>query len=329
MDNPICDEAELAKSCKVGVPTFILVDPIAGEPITVDRAPTVSSLAEVTAARTLAWGREVQAVELHASIDLPPALFPYLVSLSGPDDAWLAETLDIAHADRMEAQSQGISGMGRSAHRIGAWIHSSARPDAITSAISELLRLRCECNSQLRYQRLADSRVMLWAAHIAGKTAVSAAMGPIQRWSCLSASGRLIEIQRCHETAIALRWKPAQLRQFMNGELVHAAVARYLGELTLRGLDAPQLESTLLSRVDAALLRAQEMAATLHLKVIRPEDLTALAALLLLHAEQAVELICREALSESNTKDSGLTGTNVSLHELAAHLNEQLFENLP
>ena len=327
LDNQPCNAAELAASCNAGVPTYILVDPMAGEPIAVERALNESSLAGVTAARTLAWGREVQAVELHPNINLPHALYPYLVPLSGPDDAWLAETLDIAHADRLEAQLQGIAGTGRSTQRIGAWVHSSARPDVIAAAISELLRLRCECSSPLRYQRLADSRVMLWAAHIAGRTAVGAAMGPIQRWNCLSASGRLIEIQRSQETPIALRWKTAQLRQFLNGERVHAAAARYLGELSLRGLDVYQAESTLLSRVDAALLRAQDMAGTLQLKVFSPEDQSALAALLLLHAEQAVELSCREALSASNRKDSEPMTRDLSLHELAPHLNEKLFEN--
>lgn len=329
LDSQPCNAAELAASCNAGVPTYILVDPMAGEPIAVERAPNESSLAEVTAARSLAWGREVQAVALHPNINLPNALYPYLVPLSGPDDAWLAETLEIGHADRMEAQSQGIAGMGRSTQRIGAWVHSSARADVIAAAISELLRLRCECSSPLRYQRLADSRVMLWTVHIAGKTAVGAAMGPIQRWNCLSASGRLIEIQRSQETPIALRWTTAQLHQFLNGELVHAAAARYLGELRLRGLDVFQAESTLLSRVDAALLRAQDMAVSLQLEVFRPEDQTALAALLLLHAEQAVELNCREALLASNKKNSEPMSRDLSLHDLAPHLNEKLFEKFP
>lgn len=329
LDNQPCNAAELAASCNAGVPTYILVDPMAGEPIAVERGPNESSIAEVIAARTLAWGREVQAIELTPNINLPHALYPYLVPLYGPDDVWLAETLDIAHAERLEAQSQGIAGMGRSTQRIGAWVHSSARPEVIAAAISDLLRLRCECSSPLRYQRLADSRVMLWAAHIAGKTAVGAALGPIQRWNCLSASGRLIEIQGCQEAPIPLRWTTAQLRQFLKGELIHAATARYLGELSLRGLDVLPAESTLLSRVDAALSRAQEMAVTLQLKALRPEDQTALAALLLLHAEQAVELSCREALFVSNEIDSAPMSRDLSLHELAPHLNEKLFENFP
>lgn len=310
---------ELARACEHGTPVFVLVDPLAGEPFSIDSGGVSASREEATRARVAAWGRDVVPVELPASIDLAPHLHPYLVALQGPDDPWLAGSFAIAEAERIEAGVEGLAGEGIAVMRMGGWLHSSAHGEQIAQALSDSLRVRCEAMVKPRYQRLVDRRTLGWARCVASEARVSATLGPIQRWTYLDAAGAVNHIHRSDEQRAPLRWSAEEWKTFMQGNLVHQTLARYLGELTQQGPHALPGERELLMRAHRALMQAAAARAKWPSLFKNPHDDTAWAALLLLHGDVSSSPVVARALAASSADEPETT-----LHELVSSLNNAL-----
>ncbi|WP_341892504.1 hypothetical protein, partial [Variovorax sp. YR752] len=68
---------------------YVLVDPMQGEPIPVSMDASADCAAQQVARET-AWGRQVTAVPLDPRVPLVQSQYPYLVTLQGAGDEWLA-----------------------------------------------------------------------------------------------------------------------------------------------------------------------------------------------------------------------------------------------
>jgi len=217
------------------VPTYLLVDPMLGDPapgLTVE-PPTTS--AQLQAAREQAWQRPVHVITLHDTIALPQEQHPYVVSMEGPDDPWLDHTWEVARQEQAEWQAEGIGGTGLAAHRIGGWLQSSLAPTQICLSLSRLMRLRTEANTDARYLRLADRRVLQWLRLTLGDDKLSCAMAGISAWLYLDPLAHLSAICSAEATPVSLRFNAAEWKTFLDGDRLHRIVATWMGEKRLAG----------------------------------------------------------------------------------------------
>jgi len=156
--------SDLSASMDVALPIFVLVDPMLGEPLY-----RVAEVGEgTTATREAGWQRNITPVQLDPSVSLPPHQHPYLVALSGPDDPLLAETMELAQEERLEAQKNGLDGDGGGAHRIGGWIQSSLHADQLAERLSSMFRVNTTAFTKARYMRQVDRRVLSLLRHVVG-----------------------------------------------------------------------------------------------------------------------------------------------------------------
>ncbi len=276
--------SSLAVSLEAGVPTHVMVDPMLGEPIPIGGASSNDG-PDLIDAREQAWGRPVHAIALVPGIALPANLHPYLVELHGRDDPWLAQTAEIALAELTHAQADGLASSGLAAHRIGGWLQSSMSALELTQAIAAMLKVNTDAITPARYQRLADRRAMAWLRHVVGDTRVAAQLGRIQSWFYLDACGELVQLKSPSEVAASLRLTQAEWRSFMQGELLHQTVARWLGERAqLPRNDRPPPDApACYKQAHAALERTEAAARRWPQRFAKPADHAAWAALTLLH----------------------------------------------
>jgi len=276
--------SSLVMSMQAGVPNFAIIDPLLGEPIPIEGADTVDR-GSLSAARRQAWGRPVHAVTLAPSVALPPNLYPYLVELQGPDDPWLAGTVEIAWAELSQSQIGGLASSGTAAHRIGGWLQSSMSAPELTQAISAMLKVNTDAITSARYQRLADRRALAWLRQVAGDARVGAQLGRIQSWCYLDACGELAQLKSPGEATTPLRLSQAEWLSFMQGEQLHQTVARWLGarSQSQAGHPASGDARACYAQALAALERAEAAARRWPQRFTKPADHTAWAALTLLH----------------------------------------------
>lgn len=244
--------AQLRASIDPVTPLFALVDPMVGEPLPGIGSTTLGS--DGTDQRAQGWERDIVPVPLSKSIALPAHQHPYLIQLHGPDDPLLEVTLAIADDERLAAQSGGLDGTGRSAHRIGGWLQSSMRWPELGTLIAEMCRVNTEALTKATYLRLADRRVLDLLCHVAGQSRVAAQFGRLQSWSYLSANGELSRLQSPREQSERLRLSEAEWQRMVRGEMLHRALAHYLGETTFT--DSMMASPTYASAETALLLSA-------------------------------------------------------------------------
>jgi hypothetical protein len=311
--------AQLRETCEPGTPVYVLIDPLISEPIETSANSNVS-IAAATECRAEAWERTVIPIPLPATIDLAPACHPYLVALESADDPWLGGSFEIADAERLQAGVEGIAGEGVAFHRIGGWLHSSARARDIATALAESFLVRCTVAVKQRYQRLVDRRALGWARCVAGDARLRAVLGPVQRWTYLDAVGSLDEIHRLHESASQLMWLSPEWATFMQGGLVHQTMARYLGEISNRGLSTePCSARELLLRAHTALAGAAAAQRRWPNWFARPQDQTAWGALTLLHGDISTSPHVLQVLEGSDPSVHTET-----LHGVVGQLNQLL-----
>lgn len=276
--------SSLAMSLEAGVPAHVVVDPMLGEPIPVE-SDDVDDAAGVTSVRTQAWGRPVHAIKLSAAIALPPHLHPYLVELHGPADPWLARTAEMAWSELAQSQADGLASSGAAAHRIGGWLQSSLSAPELTQAMAAMFKVNTDAITTARYQRLADRRALAWLRQVAGEARVAGQLGRIQSWCYLDACGELAQLKSPSEVATPLRLSQAEWRSFMQGELLHQTVARWLGERAQSQADhQTSLDArACYARAHVAIERTEAAARRWPQRFTKPADHTAWTALTLLY----------------------------------------------
>lgn len=279
--------SSLAASLETGIPTFVLVDPLLGEPVPVEHRD-VSAAVALVRAREQAWLRPVHIVELAPGIDLPLHQHPYLVELHGPGDPKLTETMEMATEELSQSQSDGLASSGSAPHRIGGWLQSSLAAPKLTQSLSDMMRVNTQAITTARYQRLADRRAFGLLRQLVGDERVARQLGRIQSWAYLDPCGTLAWLRSSEETVTPLRLTQSEWAVFMRGELLHPMLARWLGERALRAASgsasAPDVRTCYL-QANAALERAQVAAQRWPRRFTRPSDRVAWAALTLLYPD--------------------------------------------
>lgn len=309
----------------VGLPIFVLIDPLTGEPLPVDGIDELSSPDQLTAARACAWGRSVFAVDLDDRIiTIGPQRHPYLVALTGADDPWLQETLCMATGERSASRQNGSQNAGLSAHRIGGWIQTAQAPTAMTQAFASAMVLHVSVRVSARYLRLADRRVLDWVRHVVGDERLCAALPPDLQWHFLAQCGKFEAVDtRGRGPRLPLEFALDEWKQLQDGPVHHATAARWYGA----GHDAqgrcsnPQpVEGAPWALIERAVGNARR-AATRHPERFRDiQDTSAWAALALRHTEDDIERAIR---SLSEMPDSHQSG-NWSMHSQYKTIESEL-----
>lgn len=242
------------------VPTYLLVDPMLGDPAPGGAEGATTTPAQLQAERERAWQRPVHTISLHDTIALSAERHPYLVSMDGPDDPWLDHTWEIAKREQADWQSGGLAGTGLAAHRIGGWLQSSLPPSQVALSLSHLMRLRTQAKTNARYLRLADRRVLQWLRLTLGDARLSGAMAGISAWLYLDPLARLSMIRSAEAPAISLHFHAAEWQTFLEGDRLHRIVAAWLGEMSQAGQAAHHDLSAIYQAAQSASRRATSAA---------------------------------------------------------------------
>lgn len=297
--------SSLAASLDAGIRTFVLVDPLLGEPTPVEYGD-VSEAAALVQVREQTWLRPVHIVKLAPGIDLPLHQHPYLVELQGPNDPKLAETVEMASEELSESQSHGLAASGSAPHRIGGWLQSSLSAAELTLALSDMMRVNTQAITSARYQRLADRRALGWLRHVVGDDPVAAQLGRIQSWIYLDPCGNLAQLRSPGEVATPLRLTQSDWAAFMKGAWLHPTVARWLGERARRAAScgaSPPNASACYLQANAALELAEAAALRWPHRFSKPADRAAWAALTLLYPDIEQRPEVASTLNEPTTAD--------------------------
>jgi hypothetical protein len=273
----------LASSLEAGVPVFVLVDPLLGEPLPIDPGSGGGDMQSILMARREAWSRDVQFIELASSIDLPAHLHPYLVELNGSQDPWLGATVEMAISELLATHADGLTGTGTSAHRIGGWIQSNKYLPLVARSLSEMMKVSTLAFTKARYQRLADRRVLDWLRLVVGDTRVAGQFLAVTSWSYLNPCGQLATLRGAPDSSSGLRLDPAEWAAFVRGDLLHQITARWLGEQSKQGLEVQGDSMACYRKANAALDAAEAAARTWPQRFASTADTTAWGALSLLH----------------------------------------------
>lgn len=307
---------------------YVLVDPMQGEPIPLS-IDVADDLAAMQASREAVWGRQVTTVPLDPRVPLTEAQQPYIVTLQGTDDEWLAETLDIAQAERHASQADGLASDGTGVHRI-SWLQTSLFAEDLAAVVAQMLRVNTTAWTDARYMRLADRRVFDWLRHVAGDARVAAQFGRLRRWVYLDACGRLAQLTHAGDEVEPLRLGTEEWKLFMRGERMHVTAARWLGELVLSGDQTPreraQQDGEIYARVAAALGRAEQAAQRWPTRFTHTRDQDAWAALSLLHPGLEGDARVRAAL-QAQPEEEGEPAE--SMHTLSGALRALMLKGIP
>lgn len=307
---------------------YVLVDPMQGEPIPLS-IDSADSFTAVQAAREVAWGRQITTVPLDPRTPLMEMRQPYLVTLQGTEDEWLADTLSIAQAERHASQADGLASDGTGVHRI-SWLQTSLFADDLAAVVAQMLRVNTSAWTDARYMRLADRRVFSWLRHVVGDTRVAAQFGRLRRWVYLDACGGLAQLAHAGDEVEPLRLNTDEWKLFMRGERVHMTTARWLGELVLSGDQAlfkrVQQDGEIYVQVTAALDRAERAAQQWPKRFTQIRDQDAWAALSLLHSGLESDVPVRSTLQAQPEEDGEPAET---LHTLSSTLRALMLKGIP
>jgi hypothetical protein len=217
-----------------GTGLFVLIDPLAGDPVLEEALEADLDTEALNAARSQAWGAPCHSLSLPPRLDLDPAMAPYLVELSGTDDPWLDSTLEWAL--RETVRSWQAPADAQPAHRVGGWLHSAAFGPALAHQLSGWLVLSTRSNTPARYLRLADRRVWSLALHVLGESAVAQRLGSVQCWQWIDAHGVCCELQSTPSEHLTepgeplVQFSQAQWALMALGDKVHGPMAKERGQ---------------------------------------------------------------------------------------------------
>lgn len=175
------------------VATYLLIDPMLGDPVLTEALRASSALAELNALRAAAWGRETYALRLPPRLDMDGAFAPYLVELRGLEDPWLGSSLQWAVQETLQMWTSEPD--QPVAHRVGGWLQSSAFGASLAERMSGWLQLSAEGAGSACYLRLADRRVLSLLTHVAGEANVGRLLHPVHQWLWLDPQAALRMLQ--------------------------------------------------------------------------------------------------------------------------------------
>lgn len=295
-------------------PLYILVDPIAGEPVALAEVDE-ADLQALQSARSSSWGTEVLAIKLPSRIDLPAHLHPYLVMPERVSATCVQLSWDLVQRELQASHSGGVGGSGQAVHRIGAWLQSGRSPRDVAEHLAQLMLLDTQVRTKASYLRLADRRAFAWLCHVLGDPVLSAHMGPVGRWLYLGASGRIERLVGHGDSCQPARPRitTEQWALLEHGPLVHRSLARALGQLAMdSGPPLASDEATLFALAWHAVQTAVA-AASRHPNALQTDDdLTAWASLTLLQPNWSASPGGQKAIAHAAQPDTPTMHTLVT-----------------
>jgi hypothetical protein len=306
----------LVASLDLAVPSFVLIDPLLGEPVPVDvpNGALLHNMSALTSARNAAWQRDTFTVLLPKSITLPIHQHPYLVALHNPADLWIEQTLELAIEEAARAQRDGLAGTGSAAYRVGGWLQSCLVPEVLAEQLARMMRVNTGAFTNACYQRLADRRTLGWLRYTVGDARLCAQLGGIQCWSYLDTSEHIAQLHSAGDESDNLRLTRDEWSRFMLGEQLHPALARWMGE------QAPTIADThtLYSRAVTALQQADAAAQSRPQRFARPQDRVAWAAMTLAYPGIEQNPLVRKQLDAKAPADEPIE----TIHTMCAALRD-------
>jgi len=283
----------LCASLDFGLPVWLLIDPLLGEPLALEAAGAEPDAAALQRLREAQWQRSVLVAALPEDFGIAPAQLPYLVGLHGADDPWLRHSLQWAQDEWAQAWEDGLQGQGRAAMRVGGWLQTAGDGQALVQQLSQAMLLRTRPPQAARYLRLADRRCLDWLRCTVADARLLAALPSLRRWVWLDACGQveqMAQVEQVEQGSLSARapipsptplWLSAtEYAQLLEAARVHPTLARWLGE---RPAAAPQPGcAEALGRAYAAVQQARQQAQRHPGHFPQDEDLCAWAALSLL-----------------------------------------------
>lgn len=299
----LADIAALRASLDSVTPVFVLVDPLAGEPL-----PGIAANADGTdpkAAREAVWQREVTRIPLQSRIPLPLSMHPYLVSLRGLDDPLLGTTLDHVHCARETAHGEGLDGSGGARYSVGGWLQSTMHPPQLGQALADMFRLRTNAWTGKTYLRLPDPRTLDLLRYVAGDVRVAQQFGRVQRWTYVDSLGTLSTIVTPGEeiTPLHLDWR--EWKRIEEPEVIHRTLALWRGEQVRRGeIGAPHCPiRECFESVEQAVAQARRNVKRWPHRFPTPVDQAVWSALCLLHPGMQVSAAVHALMDETGSAD--------------------------
>jgi hypothetical protein len=283
-------------------PTFVLIDPMLGEPLPGFVAYTDS--AEAQSAREAAWQRHVTRIPLAARVTLPEHQHPYIVALTGPDDALFDDTFAIANFERMAAQEDGLNADGCAPHRIGGWLQSTMHPEDLAAHLSTIFRVNTDAFTKATYMRLVDRRALALLRHVVGDVRICAQFGRLQRWVYVDALGGLSTLASASESVEPLRLSVGEWKSMEQGAAIHRTTAQWLGELASAGQTLQRTPHDIYDAVQLAIEEAGHAAKQWPHRFSELTDNTAYAATCLLHPGVSAIKTVRALLDQPGTADN-------------------------
>ncbi|WP_058088898.1 hypothetical protein [Aquabacterium parvum] len=300
-------------------PLYILVDPIAGEPVALAEVDE-ADLQALQSARSSSWGTEVLAIKLPSRIDLPTHLHPYLVMPERLSATCVQLSWELAQRELQASHSGGVGGSGQAVHRIGAWLQSGRNPREVAEHLALLMLLDTEVHTKASYLRLADRRAFAWLRHVLGDDVLSVHMGPVGRWLYLGASGRIERLvghgassQPSRPRITTEQWKLME-----QGPRVHRVLARALGQLAMDAEPPRASDEATLFQLAGPAVQEALAAASMHPNALQTDDdLTAWASLTLLLPHWATDPRGQKLIAHAAQPDTPTMHTLVTDVRLA------------
>lgn len=224
----LADAKYLRASLNPETPTFVLIDPMLGEPLPTADIPCND--ADLQSMREAMWHRSVTPIELSQRTKLPPHQHPYLVAMQGITDPLLETTLAIAHSERLQAQIDGLAGEGAAAHRIGGWLQSTMHSPQLAAHLSVMLQVNTAVPTTSTYLRLIDRRTLALIRHVTGDAGIINQFGRLQSWVYLDVQGSISALKSSGEHTTTLRLDHHQWSRMQEGEMLNRTLAQWLGE---------------------------------------------------------------------------------------------------
>ena len=212
------------------VPIFILVDPLVS-----DLMPGIDitrSVGALQTSRELAWQRMIVSVELSASIQLPHHMRPYMVQLHGVHDPLLELSFYAAVDELQQTLAGGLEGQGVAPHRVGGWLQTAMRGQALAKTIAEMCNVNTDAYTTDTYLRIADRRVLSLLNYVVNKQRVAEQMGQLRTWIFLDGIGELSRLDSSYGEIKRLRLNTVEWRRMEQGQYIHRTLAHWYGELT-------------------------------------------------------------------------------------------------
>ena len=272
---------ELRNSFDPAMPIFLLIDPMLGEPLPGMVLEPDSASAKII--REAGWQRAIHPIELTARVQLPAYRHPYLVALEGMNDPLIELTLELAHTERAIAQANGLDGEGSAAHRISGWLQSSMHVEQLAEHLSLVFRVNTSALTKATYLRLVDRRTFSFLRHVIGDERLAARLGRVRSWTYVDATGSLAMLRSEGEGTTPLRLNDDEWRLLGQGESIHRAMAKWLGELVRRRAMLNTSAQQLYAQFSTAAVESKKAAKIWPHRFAGVQDQTTWIALSILH----------------------------------------------